>query len=352
MRDTRHLPPETIGSFVEVDTPSLDTVDRSTLDRYATCPKQARLIEAGKAWLPTRPMAVGIAVHEAFSQAIQEHVDSNGSLNPSELAQAATDWLTAARPDVQPEAFQAAKFAVWPWTKLIQSIHVLNILRFDGGEWERSGQLAWDIEGLGTTPTAELDLLYAGLSKAVLHEIDYKSGRTHHTPSGVREAFQFQLHAWLVLNNYPEVSALECRVWDLRLNRLTWPVEFVRKDLEWITPRIRSTVGEWRKWKDYEIEDVPAWPEVTKCGNCPCATSCPAACVTEASDPASIPDLIAATEARLDKLKELAGSIVDATKLDLVSAAGNAYGFNKPASSRKKVKALYQVEPKEIEGEE
>ena len=343
MRDTRHLPPETMGNFVEVDVPALITVDRSTLDRYATCPMQARLIEAGKGWLPTRPMAVGTAVHDAFSQAIQEHVDSRGVLNQRDLVQVALDWLTGIRPDLQPEAFQAARGAVWEWARLILSIHPDNLLRFDGGSGERSGQLAWDIEGLGCTPTAEVDLLYAGPSKVCLHECDYKSGRQNYTAAMVRASFQFQLHAYLVLMNYQDVQALETVIWMTGTNRRTHPVEFTRKDLEWISPLVRSVCGEWKRWHEAPLDTVPAWPVVDKCSTCPVCTSCPAACVHESRTITELPDLIAATAARLSTLEKLASAVVDERGDDLLSAHGNAWGTCKPASSRKKIKSLYAI---------
>jgi hypothetical protein len=108
------------------------------------------------------------------------------------------------------------------WSQLIYSIHPGNILAFDGGEdIDRSGQLAIDFPDLRTRYTSELDLLYQGDSPEVGEEVDYKTGWKDWTTEDIRDSFQFQSHAVLALEKYPQWQALRVRVFDARHRRLT-----------------------------------------------------------------------------------------------------------------------------------
>jgi len=344
---------ETVKSFclVEDDTEPVSTVDRSTLERFSVCPAQARFIDSGRVNNGSHIAETGEAIHRALGAALNAYmafVDDGEIMRPGQLADEVLTALRGSRPDVQADALDAARHTAWAWAREIGGIHPANILRFDGGEGERSGQLAWDLDGLGVRVTSELDLLVATESPQVLREYDYKSGWKRWTVSEVAQAFQFQTHSWLVLQNYPEIEALEIRVWDIRRNGLLYPVEFRRRDLgEWHA-RIASAAGEYWQHRNTVAQDAPVWPGVEKCSICAAAALCDAAkhAGDVAKDPARFVALMVATEAKLDAMRKLAGEYVDSRGADIVSAAG-CFGANKPRTERKPTKQLYTIKTTE-----
>lgn len=339
--------PETTLSFAVGDDQEVVTVDRSTLERYSVCPAQARLIDSGLVLNESSIAAAGQAVHDAFSQTIAAYIDEP-DMYASELAERAMSALRSARPDVQPEAIAAGRPAVWAWAKMLASHSPANVIRFDGGQGDRSGQLARDhvCGDVTLRITSELDLLLATPAKQVLREIDYKSGWRRFSIDNVASSFQFGLHAWLVFENYPEVEALEVQVWQTRSNNLTYPVTFDRSRLREIDTRIRSAAGEFVRWRNSKPQDVPTWPAVDKCPTCPAAVLCPASlhCGHLSADPGKFIDDMVALKAELDAREELAIAHVKATGKDIVSPSGAAFGYDKPVKSRK-TKALYSIQP-------
>jgi hypothetical protein len=86
---------------------------------------------------------------------------------------------------------------------------------------DRSGQLAADLipadDDRGAVRlTSELDLLMATASEEELDWCDWKSGWKWWTATDVRDAFQFQMHAWLIFHRFPTVSRINCRVFMTR----------------------------------------------------------------------------------------------------------------------------------------
>ena len=339
---------ETALAFAYADDEEVELVDRSTLERYASCPAQARLIDSGKVLNESSIAAAGQAVHEAFRESVQAYIEEP-SMHLGELADRAFSALRNARPDIQPEALAAGKPSVWAWAKMLSSHSPKNLLRFDGGQAERSGQLAHDLPmgNVVLRVTSELDLLLATPAKQVLREIDYKSGWRRHGTDSIASSFQFGLHAWLVFENYPEVEALEVQVWQTRTNSLTYPVTFDRSRLREIDTRIRSAAGEYVRWRNTPPKDVPTWPAIDKCPMCQAAVVCPASLhVGELSGlvPGVLVDRMVAVQATLNALEELAIAHVKATGKDLVSPSGAAFGYDRPVKSRK-TKSLYSIQP-------
>lgn len=414
---------ETLGSFFNIDESDspldasvvvpkqkqrvLHTIDRSTLERYATCPAQGVIMDSGELLDSSSMTASGEEVHLALSRTTQEYVDAQGHINKRDLAQTALGWLRAARPDAQPAALQAAAGIVFPWAELIATKDVSAILRFDGGEGDRSGQLAWDIEDLGVRITSEVDLLLGTPSPQVVQEIDYKSGWKRWNESMVRDSFQFQLHAWLIWHNYESVDAVAVRVYETRSRRLTYSIEFRReRDYAAINTRVRSAAGEWFMHAGNDPDKVPTWPTVEKCAICSAAIRCPAAlhvrefcadapsaidelqvleanqtywkkvagaCVDDVgafaarldgaiekitahmgkllADKQAAVDAMIPVQARIDALKQLAAQYVDAHG-DIVGKSGFAFGRNKPASSRKAQAMFYKPDDNDEDSEQ
>lgn len=348
--------PNLLASFIdfgEGEPEPLKIVDRSTLERYCVCPAQARYLETGTVNWTTAAMDSGEAVHRAFGSSITEYIQSGGELTPPELEADAMNQLYRSRPDVQPDALGAARGMTWAWSRLVGSLHHENIIAYDGGGESRSGQLAWDIPDLGLRLTSELDLLYAGRAPQLVHEVDYKTGWMKHTAASVAESFQFQMHAWLVLNNYPELEALEVRVWNTRMRRLTLGVEFDRqRDLPQINARVRMLAELYHRYCVADPQDAETWPQVERCAACPVAARCPAAgrdAAELASNPGGYVDQITALEAKLAAMKKQAGAYVDASGADIVSDNGNAFGREKPKPVRTIPKGLYSTSAVDLE---
>jgi len=345
---------ETLAAFVDLEDAKLVTTDRSTLERFSVCPAQALFVESGLTNNNSFLAATGEEIHSAFGKAISDYINDDGSYSPGDLAERAGYYLKHSRPDVQPEVIKASRAMVWDWSKLIASMHPANILRYDGGESDYSGQLSWDLKDLGIRVTSELDLLFAGPSKQLLHEADYKTGYKIHSSTSVRDSFQFQVHAWLVLNNYPDVEGLEVRVWNTRARRLSFGVEFERKDLGTFDSRIRMTAETMLKHRGILPTMAETWPTVEKCGFCPAAASCPVSGQSTRlieDNPGLFVDQLVAAEARVTAMRKMASQYVSKTGKDIVSEAGNAFGTGKPKTARAPAKATYSVEATEDDTE-
>lgn len=339
-----------VGSFFVFDEPAVLIADRSDLERFVECPAAGYAIR--HKLVPTDKFCTnsGEEVHRAFSAATHEWIASQASLNPGELAETLKQEARNARPDVQPDVIRATKWSTWEWSRFIASINPENILRFDGGgDLNRSGQLAADFP-VGDTivrATSELDLLYAGPAKRLLHEVDYKSGCKQWQAADVWDSLQFQLHALLVFENYPECDGLEVTIWNTRHNRRTYTVEFQRsKHLDEIAARVRSAAAAFATYRD--DENAPVWPAAEKCAFCDAAVICPAASQMQKTleeNPPGWVDAMLALDTRLDAMRKAAMSYVSKTGNDIVSPSGAAFGYGKPKQSRKPSAALYSVKP-------
>jgi hypothetical protein len=349
------LSQDTLGSFLVLDDeqPDLPILYRSEGERYANCPAQARLLAAGGFNTSSNPANAGEECHKAFGFALSEYIASNGQMSPGELVNDAQNWMLGARPDVQPDVIRGMKYSIYDWAKRITAIHADNILRFDGGEGDRSGWLAWDLPGLCRLGS-ELDLLYAGPSKSMLHELDYKSGWKKWAARDVAGSFQFQFHALLVLNNYPEVDALEVQVWNTRENRVTYAIEFTRKQLPEITARVRSAAQLWKQYHDAAPEKAPAWPSAEKCELCPVILQCPLAgsSLREVhEDPQDFLTRTFAAKYRFEEMTRMLDTYVDVTGQEISCETGEGYGYSKPKRATKPKKAFYQTGKKPAEEE-
>lgn len=345
-----------VGSFFVFEEPTVLVVDRSDLERFAECPARGYLMRHKKVPLDKFCTNSGEEAHKAFASATREWIASGASITPREAAQTLEQEARGARPDVQPDVLRAVKWSTWEWSRFICSIHPDNILRFDGGEdLNRSGQLAVDIT-IGETVarvTSELDLLYAGPAKHLLHELDYKSGYKQWTSADAWDSFQFQLHALLVFENYPEADGLEVTIWNTRHNRRTYTVEFQRKHLDEIAARVRSAAAAYVTYRD--DENAPTWPGAEKCAFCDAAMLCPAVAQSQKTleeNPPGWVETMHALDVRLTEMRKAAQQHVSKTGQDIVSPSGAAFGFGKPKANRKPSAALYSIKAPNTETEE
>lgn len=336
-----------------LETPSIEVVHRSTLELCANCPRSAKLEMEKLVITSSACMDSGNEVHRMFSEQTSTYININDSeYRAASIVEDAREELYTSRPDVQPDAVDGAKFALWSWANFLSNLSTKAILRYDGGEGDRSGQLANDFTHLNLRATSEIDLLYAGDSKELLHEVDYKSGHKFWTVGDVKSSFQFQMHAWLILHNYPDAQAVEVTIWNTRINSRTYPVIFDRRDLNQWERRILSAAEIYRRISRREWQDCPIWPSLEKCSQCSGASMCgPAIQISEpSSDPETYLKETIALEQSLKQRKKILSGIVDSRGFDIVTADGDCYGTDKPKKDRKPSKAIYAV--KGLDGEE
>lgn len=322
-------------------------VDRSTLERAATCPHQLALMLQGYGKNAGNAAASGSEVHDALSRTIGYYVESGGNMDLNDLRRILENELMSARPDVLADARVGFRATFFQWTKYLSEINPAAILMYDGGTGDKASQLAKDIEvGRETIRvTSELDLCLSTSSPEVVDEVDYKTGWATWTIEEIRKSFQFQLHAALLFEHFPDVRQVRIAVWNTRAGGLTPKVAFERSDLKQIHTLIRSAVGLW--WQTVETQKGEAWPTTEKCRICPVATHCEFADreVKEFNADACVNQLVA-LNAKATAMRKQLDAHVDKHG-DILTAAGNAYGRNKPRRERKRKCELYGAEADE-----
>jgi hypothetical protein len=260
-------------------------LDRSTLENWAKCPAMAAWIDSGQVNTSSDIANAGEEVHKAFASVIEEWTEQNSQCTQRHLRDFCDAALRYSRPDVQPEVIRAARASVYAWAEFLRGsfdgegergVAHENIMRYDGGEGEKSGQLAFDLHDLKCRPTSELDVLISvHHTQELLWEIDWKTGNKMHTAEMVRDSFQFGFHAVLVFHNYEDVNGLRVQCWNTRKNRRTFTVEFRREDLPKYEERVNRAAAVWYEYHKLPPEMCPTWPSVEKCRLCDAAHLCP-----------------------------------------------------------------------------
>lgn len=346
-------PTDAFVSFDRVERKEV-VVRRSDLESMMVCPAMHKLMQR-EAWAGNRLTQVGEAIHRCLGEALRFYVE-DGTVQPEGLRQELLSLLQDSRPDVQPQVMQAARRMIYPWVGYISRIPRHAILAFDGGEdvpafedesRTRSGQLSWKIDWQNMVVTSEVDLLHATRSPEVLCEVDYKSGWKRWDYEEVSNAFQFNLHAWLVFNNFPDVEFLDVRIWNARSNDLSPRQRFSRKEFGDIDARVQHAASLYRQYES--ADDAPAWPDQDKCNLCPVAADCPSAMAALRGSPVEVEEalrqLIALNEAE-KSVRERLWSVVQRQQEDIVLPDGTAFGYDKPVARRKSSSPVYKVKHK------
>ena len=238
-------------------------LDGATLGAWSRCPWRGAWLEKHPP-IPSAAMASGSEAHRLIAEAIGQYV-----IERWPVADYLKQELSKARPDLAADVADAIRPSIYHLDKFMAARNPADVLAYQGGQGERSGQFAWEFAP-GMMATSEVDLLLATPAKSVLYEVDFKSGHTIYGVQDVRDAFQFRLHSWLLFHNFPDLMELEVSVWHTRLNMLTPPVTFRRKDLEAMDGAL-AEVSRHRAMPEPET-----WPTVEKCPGCPALLSCPA----------------------------------------------------------------------------
>lgn len=316
--------PETQNEFAAF----LPTLDRSELEIWGECPMQARLLEDRKRVVGDAAH-IGEEGHKPIGRTIANYIAAGGNWGRKEILDELQTNLMDARPDVQSRVWEAFSRSVWAIADCLAPLHPDAILKHDGGEGKRSGQIATEVCQLQFT--SELDLLHATPSKAVLRECDWKSGWGFWDIDRVYHSFQFQSHAVLVFDNFPDCEVLEVAVLNNRIGKFIRTVEFERKDMLRFVANIAGRSVNHAKYSRQPVETVPAWPTEERCAICPCTHRCPMAEAEFAEAPEVQVDQLVVTEARVKALKKRLTAVRKERGEAIVSPNGNKYG-HKPQS--------------------
>ena len=268
------------------------------------------------------------------------------------------DGGSKSRPDLQPLVLDALRGASW----LISSILCTysngeprseeDILHFDGGQGEKSGQVAGDIipaqEGRPAIRlTTELDLMLSTPSPEEVEVVDWKSGWKWWTATEVKQCFQFQFGAWCLFVTYPQVKSIIYRVAMVREGICTAPVTFSReKDMYNIHQRMMSAVKVREKYRAQgDAANVEAWASPDKCSYCSALHRCPKAHGVAADIGSGWGDYLkryVVVGQRYDQMTKLLKEAVKEQGEDIV-ADGLAFGADKPKAARAPTMDVYTV---------
>jgi hypothetical protein len=298
-------------------------IDRSTLEQWKDCPMQARLL-AGKKRTVGVAAVSGEEGHQAISRTIARALPGWDDMSPRDFSSMLGSELRAARPDVQPDVVEAFQSVAWKLGDLFAQHTSRHVLKYDGGEGEQSGQMDKDFGEFRVT--SEIDLLMATQAKTLLREHDWKSGWKFHDIDMVRDSLQFQLHAVLVLSNYPDCEELEVAVWNTRKGQRLPYVTFPRTKLPQYEARIRSYLDIVARFEELPIAEVPCWPSTEKCRLCDAAIDCPAAERELSADPVGLLKQRIALGARLDAMDKLLQAAVTRQGAAIRTEDGDCYG--------------------------
>lgn len=334
-------------------------LDRSTAQSWATCPQMAWHLSR-RAFSGGRDAEVGNETHRIIAEACKLRQEQGAQ--PREVREYIEAEAVKSRPDVQPAVIAALRRGGWLITQILcfradgHERHPDDLICYDGGQGEYSGQVSGDIM-VGSTSvrlTTELDLMIATASPNEVEIVDYKSGWKWYTASEVLTAFQFQFQAWCVFFKYPTLERITTRVVMTREGQATSPVYFEKSDMFAIGNRLRNAAELFLNYKDAErAEDVPWWPMPDKCSICDVACHCKAGTKPEESEVALDPQAYlgdyVALDARAAKMKAALTQYVRQKGSDLETGS-LAFGVNKPKSARAQAMDYYDIPTPELMG--
>ena len=325
-------------------------LDRSTLENYALCPFMAHAIETGKVRDNSIFALSGTEAHDAMGSIVAEF-EVGRSNNVADLAANALAVARTCNPLVQPDVLDAVRPSLYKFARFLfyredgKRRNPADVLRHQGGEGDRGGQLTAKIEP-ATDPgkvyllTSEVDLLLAGWNEKWLCEIDWKTGHGLYSPTSIRESFQFQMHAWLLSEVYPGLEGVSVQVWNTRIGRATPWVNFTREDFRDFRARAMRCLIE--REEAFAVKTAGTNPFVDTCSCCPATGTCPSVYAPSA-ELADAPDVFLAETVALQEVVEARKKALYAwcRKNGPLSAAGVTCG-ERPPSSRKPSITIYE----------
>ncbi len=338
----------------EQPSPDLPIVYRSSAQGYAECPARERYRDEGHITAVGELAESGEEVHQAIARVIEAMLEPEGPRSRGDIVDALRSEILTARTDLLPDAVNAIERSYWKLADLFGNTHFEDIICYDGGRGKRSSQLAIDFTNIKPhfRFSSEIDFLRSTASPSVLEEWDWKTGHKFHTEASIINDFQFQSHWLLVSETFKQresgepLEALDVRVMNTRHGKATWNVRFTRDMLPAIRARVQAAGSEAMRWRGVAAEEAETRPTREKCRICDAAAICRVADSDVrqlVTDPGAFLETTLAIQERVDARKELMAGWVEKSGTDIVSAEGNAFGFDKPPSNRKPSKSFYET---------
>lgn len=312
------------------------TLDRSTLERYATCPYQGYVlgmldtlaaVEAGERvfdWEQYRldkadheliaklkPFAgrgrsslvcdSGVEVHRIIETAFKE---TQGNLE--QIPERVEELLSHAKPNIQPEVIKAGRYVC----DVLADLHVkvigvevqMDYVLFPATE-ERAAVII----------TQALDLIAEGREKAI-HILDWKTGRKRRTSSETADSFQAQSGALMVWKQkeYAAVNKIHWWYHETRFGTRAY-AKFERDEfhprLPHLTQELAFEIRMEEAAKLFLADVRRCEPMPDTCCFCDAVRWCPEAHIDAAeiaADPAAFIDSLIVTEALVQRRKKAA----------------------------------------------
>ena len=319
---------------MEIIEDDIHVADRSDLETARDCP-QKLAYEQGQTRIPSHAAEVGTQAHAAISATIEAFIREG--LSKRDIAEFLQREVLATRPDLVGDTWDAVSPSVWKIAELLADRSPGEVLRYDGGRGEYSGQLASDITVGGeiVRVTSELDLLLMTKSDEVFEDIDWKTGHTPYDIDNIKRSFQFRLHASMIFDTYPACKEVRVRVMRTQYRDLSRPVKFTRDELPVIYAETYSAAVRWLDIKKRSKPDRPLvtdrFPTEEKCRRCCWARQCWKSRVE--STPAELVDLLTIMEAVQDQVQDELKAICGKNG-EVEGTCGQKFGTKKPKTER------------------
>jgi len=307
--------------------------DRSTLERYATCPFQARAVESGTVTDRSHLADVGIEGHRLLAEATEAAGDSYLE---------AADWLQQelplARPDLQPEVIAAMK-------GVASTFYRIRADRILGVEQQFSTEFLKATDKRGPVIlTTRVDLWLAGKQPDEVHVHDYKTGWKRRSNSEAAQAFQTHFIAWVLWKVMEDIQGIHFWYEQTRYGEASYCKMERERDFYNCEGRIQSTVALWLGG------NKEAWPGVEKCSWCPATAMCPHVVSESLSlndDPEAYLASYITTKARCGAMEKAMKAYCKAE--GEIRCRQNVFGYKEPM--KRVTFSLYEEAPEREEGE-
>jgi len=334
-----------------------ETLDRSLLERYATCPFQALAVETGLVKDGGFEADSGTECHRVIGEGIDHY------LRGGDFIDYCRQEIPKMRPDVQHDAgpnlwrsvhglARLLRWTVPPGPDCPEGVRRSpeDIIRYQGGQGEQTGQVSWPLLPATATRgqiivTSEVDLLLAE-SASEMTEIDFKRHKVF-TGADIKASFQFRLHAWLLFHIHAELEVLRTKVWNVPKGSITPAAVFARRDAD----EFAGTLLEAVRYRSEahvlaikaELHNIAAWPHTEKCVVCPAVRDClktPTPCVALNMEPARFAASLQVREIAVQKDRALLIRYVTDHGEDF--GKGLSFGIGKPKPPQKPVASTFR----------
>ena len=291
-------------------------VDRTDLEKMATCPQQYQLCKEQKIDVDSELAQIGTEIHRLAEEAFKAGYETRA--NPEDVADYIVNELPKARPDIQPQVLRMGK---WLADKAA-NIPIHRLLADQKGVPFIEYQIDYLFDSIKNKDgqpykiTTCIDLAFSGNNS--IHVIDWKTGFKKRSNQEAFDSIQAEFITLILWKMFPQINIIHFWFYETRWGTSAYAC-FDRESEEPRLPhltqemafqqRIISTLQLFR----YDCRD--AWPEPKKCSQCDLIKFCEYAnkrAFDLAKDPKAFIDQIVVLDELLTKQKKTASDYVKA----------------------------------------